>query len=1352
MRESKSNVSREQLIARAVKTWRTELIDFGRRNPLLYFKDLKTTTVDVAEVPAEAFSRLIAGQSVKTAQLFVEDEVRTDAVRRLRAIWRKVRELDEERGIRSGYLAVGMATWTDPDYRPAAPLLLYPVEIRATSSRQDDFVLELDNEPVVNPVLVEFLAARFGVKASAADFVIPEESNFAVLLDRVRHQLLRLTADVPGFALTDRRVIGSFNYAKLPMVADLEAAGDLLASHEIVAAVAGDSRAQRDLAATGADPGDPTSRAVEPAGEFLVLDADSSQSRAIDRVLDGRSLVIKGPPGTGKSQTIANLIASLIAAGERVLFVAEKRAAIDAVVKRLAQVGLDDLVLDAHDGAKARTRVIDRLKTALDNAGQIGIPDTDTVHRGLRTSRAKLVEFHETVHGAREPWGLSVFALHNELESLPERAAVATRLADDCLDRLDARTRELVAAELREYAGAEGFRLNADRTAWWGAQLVDTEQTQGAMAAAQRLDAALPRLVERLDSLAARLSVARPAALSQWRDLLAFVERVREVEEGFRSEIWAAPLPALVAATATAQWRKEHEVKQSWWQRRRFRKHIADVSTSERGLADQHELLSHALRQRDHWRRVVGADETPFVPEDFGAVTVAFAEFSTELAALTVLFPHLDVGAWGTKELGEWLSRLTADHSHPPLVQTLRSRRLRLAQLGLSGLLTELDGRRADLAETDDAFRFCFARSLLDRVELTDQRLATLRGDLLPYTLERFRRADRRHISLNAERVRRTAAERLYRARGAHPAANQFLQKQLGLKRSRTSMRKLFEHGDAVLGALAPCVAMSPLVVSQLLPARRTFDVVIFDEASQIPVPDAIPSIMRAERVVVTGDPKQLPPTSFFAATADEVDQADDDLSFTTGFQSILDSMDRLLDSSALTWHYRSRDERLISFSNRHVYDSSLTTFPGRLDGDAVSHILVPATGVDADERSSTAEVNRVVELILEHARQQPRHSLGVITMGITHARRIQAALDQARPRCPELDEFFGDESPEPFFVKNLERVQGDERDAIIMSLGYGRGPTGRMRHHFGPINQEGGQRRLNVAVTRAKRRMTVVSSFASADLDPDKLNAEGAKLLRAYLEFAESGGRQPGTGLGAAPALNPFEIDVRDRLVAAGIAVIPRFGVGGYRIDFAAKHPDRPGEMVLAIEADGAGFHSAASARDRDRIRQQTLEGMGWKVHRIWSTNWRRDRDGEIDKVKAAYAEAVGLANASINVPVPRPPAEPTVVAATPTADRGPCPIRTGRKAITDYRQDELVELLCWLLSDQRLRTDEELRSEARKVLGFRRNGSRINAALTNATATARTRHEHPVARDTTPRLAPPDQSNPLWPRRTAS
>jgi very-short-patch-repair endonuclease len=297
----------------------------------------------------------------------------------------------------------------------------------------------------------------------------------------------------------------------------------------------------------------------------------------------------------------------------------------------------------------------------------------------------------------------------------------------------------------------------------------------------------------------------------------------------------------------------------------------------------------------------------------------------------------------------------------------------------------------------------------------------------------------------------------------------------------------------------------------------------------------------------------------------------------------------------------------------------------------------------------------------------------------------------------------------------------GDERDAIILTVGYGKSSDGRMLYRFGPINNEGGERRLNVAITRARAHMTVVSSFSAADMDPRRLRAEGARMLARYLRYAESGGSDLGDVAKAKPLLNSFERDVETHLRSAGIPLIAQYGCSGYWIDYAAQHPTQRGQMILAIECDGASYHSSATARDRDRLRQEHLERLGWRFHRIWSQDWFLHREAEVARAVEAYQAAVTDADRTGEAWTGRRGAD-APEAVTTAARVGPCPVATWRASIADYSQAELVAVIRWIESDTLLRTEDELLAETIRTLGFQRRGSKITAAVAAAIARART------------------------------
>jgi hypothetical protein len=559
-----------------------------------------------------------------------------------------------------------------------------------------------------------------------------------------------------------------------------------------------------------------------------------------------------------------------------------------------------------------------------------------------------------------------------------------------------------------------------------------------------------------------------------------------------------------------------------------------------------------------------------------------------------------------------------------------------LAGAGFLSVLDDLARRRCDPSVVPDAIERAALEAWAAATVRADERLLPTRASDRDALVDQFRRLDRKLVD-EAHAAVVTACSAL-RPRTATSRAAQVITREAEKKSRHKPIRQLLtEAGDIAL-RLKPCFMMSPLSVSQYLPPGIRFDVVIFDEASQVLPSDAINCVYRGRQLIVAGDQKQLPPTAFFArAVDDDVEDEDADLD---RFQSVLDLCKAAgaLPSLPLTWHYRSQHESLITYSNYRFYGGKLHTFPGAV-------FRAPDLGVEAvfaageyrrgGARDNPVEADKVVERILHHRREHPERSIGVVTFSGAQEDAVLAALE----RVPELSGLLADRDRlNGFFVKNLENVQGDERDIVIFSVGYGPDEHGKFTMNFGPLNREGGWRRLNVAVTRARRRVEIVSSFRSNDVGASL--SEGVRHLKGYLDFAERGmaALSVDVNAGRGDAESPFEEDVLRVVGSLGYAAEPQVGAAGYRIDIGVKHPERPGSYLLAVECDGAAYHSARAARDRDRLREAVLRGLGWRIHRIWGLSWVRDRDGQIARLRAAIEDALA-ADTTVEPPPSREP-----------------------------------------------------------------------------------------------------------------
>lgn len=652
-----------------------------------------------------------------------------------------------------------------------------------------------------------------------------------------------------------------------------------------------------------------------------------------------------------------------------------------------------------------------------------------------------------------------------------------------------------------------------------------------------------------------------------------------------------------------------------------------------------------ALVNKPFLERLAGSDDVCAMCEKYASqlerLALAFSpgfdwflgHFEPQSELRTLSAPQLEERLRGCKDdiaaLEEWID-----------ISEARSVCL---DLGLKPYLDSVDSLDIGPDELVPVFQKRFFKLWLDQVLPEFPSVARFRHRDHEELVREFSELDKLQLSIARHNIRS-------RLINALPSLDHFtsgvdevsiLKRELGKQRRIKPIRVLFREIPNLILALKPCLMMSPLSVSLFLESDAFhFDTVIFDEASQVCTENAIGAISRGKQVIIAGDRHQLPPTSFFSVkvTEGDFDTADEEgADDSAGYESILDEA-ALFPNRELLWHYRSRHEHLIAYSNAKIYHNNLITFPSnvdRLPDVGVEYIHVPKGYYDRGGRKgNVVEAARVAELVLDHFRRFPDRSLGVITFGEVQQLANETALRKLRLDNQQFEPFFQEDRPEPFFVKSLENVQGDERDTIIFSIGYAKDAAGVMRMNFGPLSQAGGERRLNVAMTRAKYNVKLVGSILPTDINTDKISSEGPKLLRGYIDFAMNGPAVLENEVTESETVShdsPFEASVYGFLERHGYKLATQVGCSGYRIDMAVKHPSLSGRYVLGIECDGASYHSARTARERDRLRQDILESMGWRIYRVWSTDWIKDPVSEgkrlleaVEKAIAEYAETI--------------------------------------------------------------------------------------------------------------------------------
>ncbi len=1222
------------VLTSAAGTWAAHLRRVGDPGSLARVE--AGAALDVTEADRAALTALFAGRPVRLRSLVRDRSAHAAALRRVRAIRDDIRDLDEQHGLDAGRLAVGIATWTTANGEPRrAPVLLRTLRILARNPAEDDFEIFLGDGYALNPALAEELDRDFGITTDlprAGELPADEVSEPIALYDRLR----RGAASVPHLTVTHRLIVGTSTDAPRALAVDLDGAGALMAGHPVLAVLAGDGAAADSLrrALPSADRSGPDRLA--PGEEFLALDADAAASAAIEAALAGRDLALEGGPGTGRTQTAANLVTALVAAGRTVLVLAENRRGKSELLSRLSGAGLTELAFDAAaDPADGRRRIAAAVAA-------VGHPaparaELSELHHRLSERRETLRRYAEGLHATRAPWGVSVYDAQATLLGLPAQVASRVRLSPDVLAALHGDTLAEVRDAVREWSGLGGTTLTALDTPWYGARV----GTPADAAAAQRLadelaEQTFPAARAALERTLAEAGLAPAASVADWGSALRLLAEVAETERLLGAEVWRAPLPDLIAATAEAGTRRRPADRLGWQDRMAARRAARRLWRADRPVGtDLHDALVRAAGQLAAWlrlaaRRAEPGDDLPAGPPrpvaDLDATQKCYAELLDGLAALRLLLPDRDFPRLAPAVLDKTLRALATDavlHRLPRLGELAAY----LSGLGLRPFLLDLHTRRvaADLAPL--AFSYAWLSSLLAEVAATDPGYGGFDAVALRECLAGFRHAEREHLASTAPRLRDRIWERTAAAVRTHPEQAAAVRTVAG--DDAAALRGLLAEAPDVALAAAPCWVLTPYAVPEYLPRQRLFDVVIVEDANVVGVPVSVAGLARAGQTVVIGDRRQLPPVELPDTVGDRVTGEGDfgaDGAAERGYRggSLLDALAPVLPRITLRDYWRRTDERLVAFAAATGYRGRLRSAPSPRRRDRLRYVPVPhRSGTPGQEDSVTAEVQKVVGLVLDHAVRCPAESFGVVTLGSRHAERITAALRVALVGRPELADVFRADAAERFFVKPCSLLTGEVRDAVVFSTGLGKTPQGRPSYLFGPLDADGGERLLTVGLTRARRQLTVVSSLASTDLDPARLRRPGPRLLRALLRYAEVPELRH-TCYADPPPPDGLDVELRHRLRSAGLPVVTEHGLGARRVSVALAAPDEPDRLVLGLTTDGPRWAATPTVRDRDRLDPEHLAALGWAVYRVFAPEFFRDPDGVLTQITAAYRSAL--------------------------------------------------------------------------------------------------------------------------------
>ncbi|MBB6414093.1 DUF3320 domain-containing protein [Mesorhizobium sangaii] len=1342
-----------------IDRWQKKLLDLTLRNRLLNFPDSKKTIPFLCTDVGYLEDRLMAGASIRVislpeqnplgerdaalyrevhgrdlqrgfaAEALLRDELPStldgrQLESRLIDVYRQVRNDFAEGGANTLFLAVGFLRWKkkpedERSYR--APLLLVPVKIERRSATSRFTLRFHEDEPRFNATLLQFLERDFELKLPQFSGELPEDES-GVDVPRLLSLMRQAVRDVPGMEVVDETALSTFSFAKFLMWKDLVERTDALRENRVVRhlidtpeiAFEGNGSSFRDERELD--------RHYAPSDIVSLLPADSSQTAASLAAAEGRDFVIIGPPGTGKSQTIANMIANCLSVGKTVLFVAEKTAALDVVYRRLREHGLGAHCLELHSSKADRRNFLNQLRISWESGARVDAAEWIAINERLRVRRDELNAYVEALH-RRHINGLTPYlALGIALKNKQQHAPGLSWPSRDGLDEASRLALEHIAAEtglaFQSVEMRPVLRL-IDVTEWtsgWQDNLLEGAKTlkSASEVLATALDAflvsiglrakgdaskaeleALRKLAGALqDSAGYDLSIVFDRDFSQLRGALATLNdaigEYRASRTGLSAHYDEAAVARIRVEDIEQQWQ---QAASAFWPnsqlgKRKVQKLLQCYVTE--GVADPQRDLS-LLRVMQDRRATVEANILSGKPVGFAALDTDTHSIDQILSIAERLRQTLRLPGLGTEDLrallqatapslrsgaadstmrhgaARFLAASTAfeaartqfaiaagktpswaGHNNPltelmtAMGDLLNARHLlrdwtswcgtrrRAVSQNLGALVDDIEAGLVQPTEAQSAFRLAYVRWWLPATLDADPVLRDFRRFQHEHAIEDFREID--------DLVRAQASLRVISAI-AHglPAVQSvprnselgLLRHQMELQRPSRSIREMIGAMPSSFAKLAPCMLMSPLSIAQYLPPDQAlFDVVIFDEASQITTWDAVGAIARAHQTIIVGDPKQLPPTNFFGRNEEdeEVVEHEKDL------ESILDEAKAAgIPVRDLRWHYRSRNESLIAFSNHHYYQNRLITFPSPTVEDRAVQLRKITTGIydRGKSRTNRIEAQAVTDEAVSRMRrwlalaEKDRPTLGVITFNAQQQSLILDFFDKARQMEPELEWFFADDRIEPVIVKNLENVQGDERDIILFSITFSQDNAGKRSMDFGALNRDGGERRLNVAVTRARQELIVFSGFTADQIDPNRTKAIGVQHLKTFLDFAERGAvALPAQERGSVGALeSPFEEAVAAELEKRGWTIVPQVGISGFRVDIGIRHPDLAGAYLAGVECDGAAYHSSATARDRDKVREQVLRGLGWNIVRVWSTDWWFDLEGCTERLHASLA-----------------------------------------------------------------------------------------------------------------------------------
>ena len=1245
-----------------------------------------------------------------------------DLGKALTHLYRSSRTSIEENGANTLYLALGLLKWyeTPSSERPRyAPILLMPVEIIRKSAAKGYVIRSREEETMMNITLLEMLRQNFGITVSGLDPLPTDESgvNVKLIYSIIRNSI----KNQRKWDVEEQAILGIFSFNKFIMWNDIHNNANKLVQNKIVSSLINGKieweAATEEIDATDMD------KQLSPTDIVLPIIADSSQLEAIYEAVHDKTFILHGPPGTGKSQTITNIIANALYKGKRVLFVAEKMAALSVVQNRLAAIGLAPFCLEIHSNKTKKSAVISQLKETTEIIRQTPPEEFKKEAERLLNLRAELNQYIEALH-KEYPFGVSLYDAIIHYQSVDVEPCF--EIPQPYLDTLDKDTfaqweeaieslvrtanacghpyrHPLTGISISEYSSAGKEEASQLLTAFidllntirqkldvFSVLLKDTD-IHPTRKDFQTIACIIRRILDIPELTPGLLTLPLlNETLNEYREVVVHGqkrdEQRKEIEAGFTKEILS-----INAKQTVAEWNR---VSDQWFLpryfgQRKIKKAINIYALKTIETEDIKPLLHRIIRyqeEKDAVQKYTGQLPSLFgrfgknedwtaieqIINDMASLHSHLLNYAKDIAKVSQIKQNLsvqltegiqtfrDIHAHSFNELYQLSDTLTviekklsgtlgisteelytssADWITIALskVQTWKDNLDKLKdwyqwlqayqtlnKLGIGFVATEYKEKNIPTDQLTDIFCKSFYQAVIQYIIAKEPTLELFNGKIFNDIIAKYKQISAKFEETTKKELFARLASNIpsFTHEAIQSSEVGILQKNIRNNARGISIRKLFDQIPTLLSRMCPCMLMSPLSVAQFIDTDADkFDLIVFDEASQMPTYEAVGAIARGKNVIIVGDPKQMPPTSFFSvSTVDEDNIEMEDL------ESILDDCLALsIPSKYLLWHYRSKHESLIAFSNSEYYDNKLLTFPSPDNIESKVRIVNINGYYDKGKsRQNRAEAQAVVDEIARRLRSEElrKKSIGVVTFSIVQQALIEDLLSDLFIFHPEL-ETLALECDEPLFIKNLENVQGDERDVILFSVGYGPDAEGRVSMNFGPLNRVGGERRLNVAVSRARYEMIIYSTLRSDMIDLNRTSSIGVAGLKRFLEYAEKGTRNTINSVTAQSTETAASIEniIADKLRSLGYTVHTDIGCSGYKIDIGIVDTENTSNYQLGIICDGKNYKRTKTARDREIVQNNVLKALGWDIYRIWTMDWWEKPDEVIAAIQEAIA-----------------------------------------------------------------------------------------------------------------------------------